>query len=203
LDLRELPAMDIGSFFKWKGALEKEMTPLPDMAEYLGEESFAEVSALWSDIGLKLCVSVEVPFEGCFFPDVEKGDGLELFIDTRGVEDALVIHKYCHHFIFLPKEIDGISGAEVTSFRGEDRHAPADPGNFEVKSTFYKKEYTMEIVIPEICLFGYDDRGEDPWIGFAFRLHRTGGKPMHFPQSSIDLKIEAHPALWAKMQLKG
>jgi len=201
VDLRELPPVDIGSCFKWKGVVEKTMTSLPRMDEYLSEEGFAELSLAWSEGGLKVHLSVESTFKGSFFPDVEKGDGLELFIDTRGVEEALVMHKYCHHFIFLPKEVDGIIGAEVTSFRGEDKHIPADPENFEVKTTFQRMGYTMEILIPEICLFGYDDRGEDPWIGFAFRLHRQGEKPMHFPVSSVDLKMEAHPALWARLQL--
>lgn len=174
---------------------------LPEMDEYLLEESFARVGIARSDRGLSISVSVEKGFEECHFPAVEKGDGVEVFIDTRGIDDAFVVHKYCHHFIFLPKPVDGIEAVEVTKFRGEDKHEHCKPETLSVLSTMMRSSYSMEIQISEMSLFGYDP-DEYPRIGFAMRIHRPKGGAQHFPMNSVDYKIEAHPNLWARLELK-
>jgi len=205
MDLRTLPPIDAASFFqvsckiaqgdslptKWK-----KQNVLPKVDDYLGEEAFADVGMVFWPRGILLGIGVEKPFEDCFFPNVHKGDGVEIFIDTRGIENAQTMHKFCHHFVFLPKQKDGLIGVEVTRFRTEDKHDLCDPINLQVTTEFFKKGYEMQIVIPDSCLFGYDPI-EYPKLRFAYRIHRTEGEPMHFPLSGKDYKLESVPSLWA------
>lgn len=204
MDLRQLPAIDAASLFQISGkARKKEKKPsfLPRIDHYISEEGFADVSLSWSADGLYFIVKVGKPFEDCHFPDIAKGDGVEIFIDTRGIETAAIIHKYCHHFVFLPKEKDGVVGAEVTRFRTEDKHELAPPDKLQVNSEFSSKSYTMHILIPESCLFGYDPF-EYRKIGLATIIHRPAKDPQHFPLSTFSYKLESSPALWAKFQLE-
>lgn len=212
MDIKVLPSIDAASFFLVSHVCVKasektffakpqaNIYQLPLFADYLHEDAFGAVSLSWSEEGLFLFVKVDKPFEDSFFPDVQKGDAFECFIDTKGLGQAHTFHKYCHHFVFLPKEVDGLIGAELSSFRGEDRHELADASKFLVRSRFLKHGYEMEIVIPEISLFGYSPE-EEQKIFFAYRLHRKGGNPMHFPMSGLDYQIESQPLLWAKIRL--
>lgn len=211
MDLKTLPPIDAGALFQIHGAVGEgsvlpknwwKKLPLLRMDEFLGEEGFADLSLLYWSGGLVIGVLVQKPFEDCFFPEVSKGDGLEIFIDTRGIEDAQTVHKFCHHFVFLPKEKDGIIGAEVTRFRSEDKHELCDHTELQVQTTFSKKGYEMQIVIPENCLFGFDPL-EYPQFRLGYIIHRTGGHPMHFPHSGDDYRLSAIPSLWAKLSCEG
>lgn len=171
------------------------------MDDYLLEEGFAKVGISWSESGLFLSILFDKSFDECYFPAIEKGDGVEVFIDTRAIDDAVVVHKYCHHFVFVPKPVDGIFGAEVTKFRGEDKHEHCDVETLFVESSMSRGSYSMEIQISEMSLFGYDPH-EYPKIGFGLRIHRAKGSPQHFPMNSVDYKVEAHPNLWARLELQ-
>ena len=211
MDLRKLPPIDVmgmleptlnlvkGTNITFDKGLKKPYL-LPTIAPLLAEDPFYSLGMCWSDDGIKLFLRVDSKFEGVFFPEVEKGDGIEVFIDTRSVTNASSIHKYCHHFIFYPKEVEGISGIEVTRFKSDDRHDPASSENFSIDSTVKAKVIEMEITIPEMSLFGYNP-AEVPKMGFACRVHRSSGDVGHFPLSGLDYKIETCPALWARFKL--
>ncbi len=212
MDLRKLPAIDVMSLvdltfdipklvpgLNLKGGLKKPYL-LPSVAFLLAEDSFFDLGIGWSEEGIQLFFQIESKFEGAFFPDIEKGDGVEVFIDTRAIESAVTIHKYCHHFLFYPKEVDGIQAIEVTRFRNDDCHDPASPENFSVESIIKAGLIEMQITIPEISLFGYNPL-QIPRLGFACLVHRSNKETGHFPQSGVDFKVESCPALWAKMRL--
>ena len=201
MDLRKLPAIDVKSMIDVSFDLVKgKPRLLPSVAYLLGEVPFFEVGMAWSEEGIHLCFKIETKFEACFFPEVEKGDGVEVFIDTRGIDSAVTIHKYCHHFIFLPEKVNGIQSAEVTRFKSNDRHDPALHENFSVESKIKAHSIEMQITIPEISLFGYNPL-QNPKLGFACIVHRSNKEKGHFPQSGVDFMIERCPLLWAKMKV--
>lgn len=203
MDLRQLPAIDALSLFQIGGKIhkkEKKLRFLPRVDDYLGEEGFGDFGISWSPEGLYITVKVDRAFKGSVYPEIAKGDGVTVFIDTRGIESAVVVHKYCHHFVFLPKEKDGMIGAEVTHFRFEDKHELCAADQLEVRSEFFSNKYTMHIFIPESCLFGYDPF-EYRKIGLAYIIHRGDKDATHFPLTSDCYKLESSPALWAKFRL--
>ena len=211
MDLRKLPPIDVMSMvepvvdvaYGKEVTLEKAMRPpylVPDVSHLLVEEPAYKLGMAWAYEGLKIFFRIESKFSGCFFPEVEKGDGVEVFIDTRSIATTSGIHKYCHHFVFLPKEVDGIVAAEVTRFKGDDKHDPASAENFSVESQIKGGKIDMQIIIPEASLFGYNPE-ESPKIGFACRVHRSNKDAGHFPLSEVDFKLSLSPALWARMRL--
>lgn len=211
MDLRKLPAIDVMSMVEPQIdviyakliSFDKAMKPpylIPDVSHLLAEEEPFKLGMAWSYEGLKLFFRIKSTFAGSFFPEVDKGDGVEVLIDTRSIGTTSGIHKYCHHFIFLPKEVDGIVAAEITRFKGDDKHDPALAENFSVETKTKSGQIDMEITIPERCLFGYNPE-ESPKIGFACRVHRLNKEAGHFPLSEVDFKLSTSPALWARMRL--
>lgn len=174
---------------------------LPSTELFLGEESFADV-AMWYEMeGIHLSIMVHKSFEDVAFPNVEEGDSVELFFDTRDLKEIGSIHKFCHHFIFLPKEVGGIIACEITKLRADDAHPLCDPKTLHVQTAFSKKSYEMRIFISQEALYGFDPNSFNR-IGFAYRINRKGGKSQHFTVSSLDYSIEKYPSLWASLKLK-
>ncbi len=203
MDLREFPSVLPLHFFDLELEIENGEKPLliEGYSEFLAEDGFSEVRLGLSDAGIQLEVKVLKPFEKACFPDVEKGDGLELFIDTRGIQSALIMHKYCHHFVFLPKEIDGIQAVEVTRFKTNDKRELAAKELLKVKTQFAKNHYSLQIEIPDIALFGYD-LSESTTLKMAYIIHSASIGPNHFPKSGKDFALKDHPSLWANIQVK-
>ena len=203
MDLRDFPAILPLHFFEVELEVNKGVKPakLKGYSEFLDEDSFCEVSLAWTEGGIHIGLSVLKPFEKAFFPEVEKGDGMEIFIDTRGISDALIIHKYCHHFVFLPKEVDGIIGVEVTRFRTNDKRELSRKESLKVATQFTKNEYSMQIFIPDEALFGFDPI-ECSLLKMAYIVHRGSDEPNYFPKSGNDYNLKDHPSLWAALLLK-
>lgn len=170
---------------------------LPDTSAYLNEESFAKVAMGWNEDGFLFHIAVKKSFEEAFFPEVNNGDSVEIFIDTRDLKSSKVMTRFCHHFVFLPKEVEGVLAKEVTSFRGEDTHALADPDHLKSKATFGRGSYTMDIEIPKTALCGF----EGGKIGFNYRITRPEYEGQHFAVSSRAFAIDKHPALWGTLNL--
>lgn len=198
MDLRDVPAVMPLHFFDVcaKPGL------LKGYSEFLDEDPFCEVEIECALKGIDLNLKVNKGFEKAFFPSVEKGDGFELFIDTRGIREAVIVHKYCHHFVFLPKEMDGILGVEVTRFRTNDTHELCAKESLKVVSKLAKDHYTMQIHILRESLFGYDP-SEYEILKFAYIVHRGPSEPNHFPKSNNVYNLKDHPSLWAELNLKG
>lgn len=173
---------------------------LPNFSHLLDEDDLAKVGISFDLEGIYISVLIEKPFEDVFFPDIEKGDALEIFIDTRDLKSSSLLTKFSHHFVVLPKPIGELAACEMTKFRSEDSHPLCDPKLLQTKIEFGKKEYKIYLHIPSEALFGYDPRNFQR-MGFTYRIHRKGGQPLHFNVSSSDYKIEKHPHLWASLVL--
>jgi len=183
-----------------KGTLKKKHT-LPDFSNLLAEDRFADVAMGWEKKGLLFSISVHQPFADAFYPDFHKGDSIELFLDTRDLKTAGFLTRFCHHFVILPKPVEGILAQEITAFRTDDRHELCDPTLIEVKGEFGKRSYTLRIFIPAECLHGFDPSSFDR-LGFSYRINRVGGDPQHFALSSDYFSIEKEPSLWSSAVFK-
>ena len=138
---------------------------LPDTSPLLGETAFADVAFCWNEEGIVVEATVHQPFEEASYPRFREGDALEVFIDTRDLKNAGFITRFCHHFVVLPQEVQGIRALEVTRFRTEDSHPLCDPTELHVQSVFDKKSYWLQFHIPASCLHGYDP-GHFDRLGF-------------------------------------
>jgi hypothetical protein len=173
---------------------------LPDTSELLGEESFAEIAMGWSEEGLFFEAFIKKPFDKVLYPEFRKGDSLELLIDTRDLKTAGFVTKFCHHFLILPKEIEGEVSQEITHFRTEDAHVPCDASDIKVEASFDRKDYRLKIFLPSHCLHGYDPASFDR-IGFTYRINRFEGEAQHFSVSSDEFVVEQNPSLWSSIKL--
>lgn len=201
--LNELSPLPPASFFQMSAKIKKKvgrLTYLPDTSGLLNETMFARVAAIWAPGGLTLHVQVKKPLEESLYPKYREGDSLEFFFDTRDLKNAQSVHRFCHHFVFLPEEVDGIQAQEVTRFRSDETHELADPSLFVVQTTVNRRDYEMEIHIPKEALHGYDP-SEFKRLGFTYRINRYGGDPQHFALSSRFFSLEKHPGLWATLIL--
>ena len=201
--LKELSPFPPASFFSLSTKIRKKvgrLSYLPSTAGLLNEKEFARLGVIWSEGGLTLHLSVKKKLEETVYPRCQDGDSLEVFIDTRDLKNAKSVHRFCHHFIFLPEEVDGIKAEEVTRFKADESHEIASPELFVIETKVGKRDYEMEIHIPKAALHGYDPL-EFNKLGFTYRINRHGGDPQHFALSSRFFSLEKHPALWATLIL--
>lgn len=187
-------------FFSYSFSLEKQLTLLPDLTSFLDEEKFASLFLGWNEEGIFGKAVVERTFEKSLFPEYEKGDSLEIFIDTRDHKKNGFASRFCHHFVFLGEEVVGVQAEEVTRFRLEDSHPLCSSSDLEVSCKKEKKSYELSFQIKENALHGYNPQ-EFKKIGFAYRVNRWKGKPQHFPVSSKCFELLDHSGLWASLAL--
>jgi len=179
----------------------KKKHNLPHFKPLLDEIAFADVAIGWTLDGIVCRVDVGTSFKDCQFPDYRRGDSVELFIDTRDGKASGFVTRFCHHFVFLPKEVDGIQKQEVTHFRAEERHELCDAEKLLAHTEFGNSSYQLDIFIPSECLHGYDPTSFER-LGFAYRINRAHGKAQHFCLSSRSVQIEQQPSLWSSMEMK-
>jgi hypothetical protein len=173
---------------------------LPDTSGLCSEESFAQVAVAWHEDGLEAFVNIDYPFKRAFYPEVDRGDSVELFIDTRDVKTSGFNTRFCHHFFFLAEGVEGHIAGEITRFRTEDTHPLCDPTDLKVKSLCQHSSYCLHIFIPSHCLYGYDPEQFNR-LGFTYRINRSEGFSQHFSVVTDDYQIEQQPSLWGSLRL--
>lgn len=183
-----------------KGTLSKKHE-LPSTAHLCAEEQFAKVFLGWNEQGIECQVDVSQPFHQSYYPDVTRGDSVELMIDTRDVKTSGYNTRFCHHFFFFPEPLEAIQAGELTRFRTEDKHELCDPKELKVSSKISSKQYSIKIFIPSHCLVGYDPDQFDR-LGFTYRINRSHKSSQHFSVVTQDYQIEQQPSLWASLKLK-
>lgn len=174
---------------------------LPSTVGLCDQADFAKVSMGWNEEGLGFQVIVNTNRTQSFFPNLQKGDSVELFIDTRDLKSAGFNTRFCHHFYFLPQLIDNHPiAAEITHFRTEDSHPLCDPTLLVCQTKLAGNSYTMKIFIPKECLQSYDPSQFDR-LGFTYRINRMNGESQHFSVTSEEFSIDQQPSLWASIKL--
>ncbi len=194
-------ALDAKSSFPALKKTSKGGFLLPSTYALCHEESFADVYMGWSPEGIEVLVAAVRPFIRTSYPELGRGDSVELFIDTRDVKTSGYNTRFCHHFFFLPETVEGRDKGEITHFRTEDRHEWCDPELLQVKSKETLSGYELQIWIPRECLHGYDPEQFNR-MGFAYRINRASGDPQHFSVVSEDYRIEEQPSLWSQCRLQ-
>jgi hypothetical protein len=199
--LEELEALFPIDFFSMEVDLPKgKKVDLPDTSSLLSEEAFAELKCSWTKEEFILEVRVHKPFEESFFPDFEKGDSLELFFNTRTLKNIGFPTRFCHHFLILPNEVNGITSREVTHFRGSESRPLCSPEDIIVTTDFRRSKYILRVQLATTALYGFDPLVFNH-LGFTYRLNRYRGAPQHFAVSSSFYSIAEHPSLWASLLL--
>jgi hypothetical protein len=173
---------------------------LPSTQRLTREEQFAKVAIGWNEEGIAVQVQVNQPASESFHPEVEEGDSVELFLDTRDLKSAGFNTRFCHHFFFLPQSVEGVTKGEKTHFRTEDRHPLCDSQALYCQTQLRKNHYQMKIFIPTECLYGYDPK-QFGRLGFTYRINRHKGEPQHFAVVSQDYQIDQQPSLWGSLIL--
>lgn len=187
-------------FFSHTVEIKKKGSELPDLSELLAEEYFAKVFLQCCEEEIILKVTADYPLEESYFPDYDKGDAWEFFIDTRDNKQSGIPSRFCHHFIVHGASIGGVHAQEISKCRAEDSHPLCDPTEIHVSVEKRKKGYEMKVFFPKEILHGYDLTAY-PKIGFAYRIHRYKAKPQHFPLSGKYIDIWQNPSLWASILL--
>jgi hypothetical protein len=186
----------------------KEQTPslttyaLPSTQRLTHEDLFSKVAMGWNEEGIALHIQINQPASESFYPELERGDSVELFFDTRDLKSSGFNTRFSHHFFFLPQSVEGVTKGEKTHFRTEDSHPLCDPQELRCQTQLRRNEYSMKIFIPTQCLHGYDPKQFDR-LGFTYRINRYGGKPQHFAVVSEDYQIDQQPSLWGSIKLIG
>lgn len=203
---QELPTFNPGGFFEYfveippyeKKSWEKRapIYLLPETSEIYEEEGFAKVFVAFDPEGLYVFTDVHSPLSHTFYPEVTRGDSLELFLDTRNNKSSAFNTKFCHHFFFLPKEAAGVQKGEMTRFRGDNSHKLCSPEDLRLDVHNLKERYQLEIFISKSALVGYDPSLFKE-LGISYRINRFHGMPQHFSGHTSEFKVEAMPSLWA------
>ena len=198
LECHRLPK---GDFPRLQGSTFKKHL-LPDASVLCNQESFAEIAMGWNLEGIELSIKVDKPFDQAYYPQVEKGDSFELFLDTRDVKTSGYNTRFCHHFYFLPEGVEGHHAGELTHFRTEDAHPMCDPEELKVLSKLRNGSYTLHLWIPKEVLHGYDPE-QFKRMGFSYRVNRPRYESQHFSAKTSEYRIEEQPSLWSTMRLVG
>lgn len=175
---------------------------LPNTSSLCSEEYFADIALGWNHEGIEAFVKINDPFQQIKYPDIAKGDSVELFLDTRDVKTSGYNTRFCHHFFFLPEAVEGRAAGELTRFRTEDRHELCDPADLQVSASFKDSGYQLNLFIPSQCLHGYDP-DQFNRLGFTYRINRAQGGSQHFSVTSEEYQLEQQPSLWSSLKLCG
>lgn len=192
--------LDCHFFSQGKGFPTDKKFLLPTLTALSNESPFGSVYMGWNEQGISFMVDVNQPYVLSRYPEVTKGDSIEFFIDTRDLKSSGFNTRFCHHFVFFPKEVEGHTAREMTHFRSEDSHPLCEPALLKSCAQFYLKSYQLQVFIPKECLVGYDPV-EFQRLGFNYRINRTVGHSQHFSAHSKEFQIEQQPSLWASLQL--
>ncbi len=165
---------------------------------------FAEFYMAWNGEGIYVAVRVQ----GAAGLEVQpkrplRGDGLQVWVDTRDVRDAHRASRFCHHFSFLP--VGGGTGGRGPvgrQFRIRRARAQArlcDPEQLGVASKVLKSEYRMEVHLPAGVLTGFDPE-ENTRLGFTYLLKdRKLGRQFWTADESLPDSYD--PRLWGTVEL--
>ena len=199
-----LPLHHVSARRKLETALREEQYRLPDHRSLMGEERFAEVSAVWNEKGLHFLVEVagrKRPVQ----VDPERFwrlDCLELWIDTRGDRTIRQATRFCHQFWCLPitsQRSKKPKLGQANMRRARENSPLCDPKILQAASKIRSDGYTLLLTIPAEALTGYDPV-ESPNLGLAYHVSDADFGAQAFPYPK-DVPIDHNPSLWAAVEL--
>ena len=174
---------------------------VPELVSVAGKEPFAEMFMAWNDDGLYFAIQVK----GKSNLEVQprrplRGDGLQIWVDTRDVRTAHRASRYCHHFCFLPKGgSKGAVGRQLRIRRARAQGRLCEPGKLSVASRILKTGYRMEIHVPASVLTGFDPE-ENSRLGFTYLLKDKKLGRQAWSSEEV-LPVAYDPSLWGTADL--
>ena len=178
-----------------------EMHLVPDLMGVEEKSPFADVYMAWRDNGLFF--AVDVKGAGGRAPDVRRplrGDGFQVWIDTRDVRTAPRGSRYCHHFCFWPGNGTEKAGGRPFRLRQARAHPRlCDPERLEVASKVFQTGYRIEARIPADALTGFDP-AENNRLGFTYLLRdKKLGRQVWTAEEILPVAYD--PSLWGTAEL--
>lgn len=173
--------------------------------------------AAWSESGLAFSVLVEGKRQPpwCSETRLSDSDGLQIWIDTRNVQNVHRAGRFCHRLVFLP--CGGETGekgdrrprskspfspplaAVVPINRAREPHGPIHDGQLKVLSSILADGYSLDAFVPAEVLTGFDPEDHRS-IGFNYAvLDRELGD--HTLSAGSPMPYREDPSLWATLEL--
>ena len=176
---------------------------VPDLMGVEGLESHADLYMAWNDEGLYFGLQVKRKTHYKIDPkNYDRGDCLELFLDTRDLKDVHRATRYCHHFYFLPggSGKDGKSpiGRQTSIERAREQAPPCPEESIQVALRRLKRSYQMEIKLPALGLNGFQPR-EFNRLGFTYLLHDSQ-RGLQTWSAGRDKLATQDPASWGTIE---
>lgn len=188
-----------------KGAPLGEAYRLPNLAELDERGAAPDFRAAWSEKGLAFRVEVRGKKHPawCRASQPAESDGLQLWIDTRNVQNVHRATRFCHRLFFLPAG-DGRGFARPVAgvlpiHRARSPHAPIDADQLAVVAQTTDDGYILHAHVAAEALTGFDPV-DHPALGFTYAVidHEHGewtfgpGSPMPYQED---------PSFWATLDL--
>jgi hypothetical protein len=192
----------------WPGCLPLgEQHRLLDFTALDGARQFADVRGGWNEQGLlfSLRVSGKKHPPWCRENRLDESDGFHVWIDTRGTQNIHRASRFCHHFAFLPagggSRLDAPVAEQVLINRAREHANPVRPGVLRVQSEKRVDGYTLDGMIPNDALTGFNPE-DYPRLGFLYAVvDREMGEQTLV--GSPQMPYREDPSLWCMLELSG
>lgn len=170
------------------------------------DDSYADLFVSWDDSGLYF--GLDIPRKTTYKikpKEPNRGDCLELLIDTRDLKNSHRANRYCHRFYFLPggRGSDGKQpiGRHIHIDNAREQSPPCPEDDIIVGLRRLKRSCQMEIRIPATGLNGYQPR-EYRRIGFNYLLY-DAEKGLQSWTNDGDDDRSGDPSTWGTLDLHG
>ena len=188
-----------------QGAPLGEAYRLASFAELDQRGAAPDFRAAWSEAGLAFRLEVhgkEQP-PWCRAARPADSDGLQIWIDTRNVQNVHRAGRFCHRFFFLPagdgKELAQPVAGVLPIHRARAPHGPISAGQLKVFSQERSDGYVLHALVAAEALTGFDP-SEHPALGFTYAvMDRELGEQTYGPGSPMPYQED--PALWSTLEL--
>ncbi len=178
---------------------------LPALPALDGEAPFAELKVAYGDTGLYLALRVpkDVPI-AVNRQRPHNGDGLQVWVDTRGVSGGHRATRFCTHFVLLPAG-GGVNRNEPTGFqrpirRALDQPPMCDPDDISIAVSVAAEAYFMEALLPANILVGFE-----PEPGNVIGFHYLVTDLFHGRQTYAigdEFPYAWDPSTWGRLRLE-
>lgn len=181
-----------------------EECALPSLSEIDSRRDFACLKLGWNDAGLGVSVDVRGRTRppDCHENEIERSDGIRLWIDTRNTQTVHRATRFCHQFVLLPKTRAHQSEPVVRSLpiaRAREEVSLPDASLVTVRSHVSQTAYSIDAWFPAKVLVGFDP-GTNPKIGFHYMVHDSelGDQTLAVGR---EFPCESDPSLWQTVEL--
>lgn len=178
---------------------------LPVLSAMDNGSRFATICAGWNPKGLGITVGVRgrsQPVTGDA-RNLDRSDGIELWIDTRPTGNVHRATGYCHRLMCLASDdsAEGMPAAVPQSIpQQREIRAEMQAKHIQLRLHSCSDGYDLEIWIPDSQLYGFDQIDELRQLGFYCVVHDTelGEQALTVPDA---FPFAWDPSLWVNLEL--